>query len=379
MNCSIGNWKHTVLYLTLIVSLLYFIESLISHKLHINYNKIRLKRSPNLPLRFRDDGTFKILQVADMHFGMGMITRCRDVLDSEFEYCSDLNTTRFLRRMIESERPDLIAFTAIGPAIEYGIPWAAVLGNHDHESTLNRLELMTFLSLMDFSVSQINPLVEDETKGDTMRLIDGFGNYRVRVYGAPGSVLANSTVFDLFFFDSGDREIVQGKRTYGWIKESQLRWLQDTSIQGHSQRIHVNPPALAFFHIPILEVRELWYTPFIGQFQEGVACSIVQSGVLQTFVSMGNVKAAFMGHDHVNDFCGTLKGVWFCYGGGFGYHAYGRPNWHRRARVIEAKLGKGRDTWEGIKLIKTWKRLDDEYLSKIDEQVLWETSDSFLK
>ncbi|CAA0410372.1 unnamed protein product [Arabidopsis thaliana] len=397
MNCSIGNWKHTVLYLTLIVSLLYFIESLISHKLHINYNKIRLKRSPNLPLRFRDDGTFKILQVADMHFGMGMITRCRDVLDSEFEYCSDLNTTRFLRRMIESERPDLIAFTgdnifgssttdaaeslleAIGPAIEYGIPWAAVLGNHDHESTLNRLELMTFLSLMDFSVSQINPLVEDETKGDTMRLIDGFGNYRVRVYGAPGSVLANSTVFDLFFFDSGDREIVQGKRTYGWIKESQLRWFQDTSIQGHSQRIHVNPPALAFFHIPILEVRELWYTPFIGQFQEGVACSIVQSGVLQTFVSMGNVKAAFMGHDHVNDFCGTLKGVWFCYGGGFGYHAYGRPNWHRRARVIEAKLGKGRDTWEGIKLIKTWKRLDDEYLSKIDEQVLWETSDSFLK
>jgi len=120
---------------------------------------------------------------------------------------------------------------AIGPAIEYGIPWAAVLGNHDHESTLSRLELMTFLSLMDFSVSQINPLVEDETKGDTMRLIDGFGNYRVRVYGAPGSVLANSTVFDLFFLDSGDREIVQGKRTYGWIKESQLRWLQDTSIQ----------------------------------------------------------------------------------------------------------------------------------------------------
>lgn len=46
-----------------------------------------------------------------MHFGMGIITRCRDVLDSEFEYCSDLNTTRFLRRMIEAERPDLIAFT----------------------------------------------------------------------------------------------------------------------------------------------------------------------------------------------------------------------------------------------------------------------------
>ncbi|ESQ42692.1 hypothetical protein EUTSA_v10013720mg [Eutrema salsugineum] len=401
---SSANWKHTLLYSTLIISLLYIVETLISHKLHINHNKIRLKRSPNLPLRFRDDGTFKILQVADMHYGMGSITRCRDVLDAEFEYCSDLNTTRFLRRMIEAERPDLIAFTgdtifgssttdaaesllqAIGPAIEYGIPWAAILGNHDQESTMNREELMTFLSLMDFSVSQINPPVEDDSdqaERGALRSIDGFGNYRLRVHGAPGSVLSNNTIFDLFFLDSGDRETVQGRRTYGWIKESQLRWLQDTSKQGHNQNV-VNftgdpPSALAFFHIPIPEVRDLWYTPFIGQFQEGVACSIVQSGVLKTFVSMGNVKAAFIGHDHVNDFCGNLKGVWFCYGGGFGYHAYGRPYWHRRARVIEAKLGKGRDTWTGVERIKTWKRLDDEDLSKIDEQVLWEASYTFPK
>ncbi|KAF2571668.1 hypothetical protein F2Q70_00005305 [Brassica cretica] len=396
-----ANWKHTILYLTLIISLIYSIETLISHKLHINHNQIRLKRSPNLPLRFRDDGTFKILQVADMHFGMGSITRCIDVTDAEYGYCSDLNTTRFLRRMIEAERPDLIAFTgdnifgssttdaaesllqAIGPAIEYGIPWAAILGNHDQESTMNRAELMTFLSLMDFSVSQINPPLEDGSERGALRSIDGFGNYRLRVHGAPGSVLSNSTVFDLFFLDSGDRETVQGRRTYGWIKDSQLSWLQDASKQGLKQNMgnfSSNPdPALAFFHIPIPEVRDLWYTPFIGQFQEGVACSIVQSGVLSTFLSMGNVKAAFIGHDHVNDFCGNLKGVWFCYGGGFGYHAYGRRNWHRRARLIEAKLGKGKDTWTGVQRIKTWKRLDDGDLSKIDEQVLWEASYSFLK
>ncbi|CAG7910277.1 unnamed protein product [Brassica rapa] len=394
------NWKHTILYLTLIISLLYSIETLISRKLHVNHNQIRLKRSPNLPLRFRDDGTFKILQVADMHFGMGSITRCRDVADAEYGYCSDLNTTRFLRRMIEAERPDLIAFTgdnifgssttdaaesllqAIGPAIEYGIPWAAILGNHDQESTMNRAELMTFLSLMDFSVSQINPPLEDGSDRGALRSIDGFGNYRLRVHGASGSVLSNSTVFDLFFLDSGDRETVQGRRTYGWIKDSQLSWLQDASKQQDSltSKQGLNPdPALAFFHIPIPEVRDLWYTPFIGQFQEGVACSIVQSGVLNTFLSMGNVKAAFIGHDHVNDFCGNLKGVWFCYGGGFGYHAYGRRNWHRRARLIEAKLGKGKDTWTGVQRIKTWKRLDDGDLSKIDEQVLWEASYSFLK
>ena len=48
-----------------------------------------------------------------MHYGNGAVTRCRDVLESEFEHCSDLNTTRFLRRLIEVEKPDFVAFTGI--------------------------------------------------------------------------------------------------------------------------------------------------------------------------------------------------------------------------------------------------------------------------
>lgn len=31
----------------------------------------------------------------------------------ELDRCSDLNTTRFLRRVIDAEKPDLIAFTGI--------------------------------------------------------------------------------------------------------------------------------------------------------------------------------------------------------------------------------------------------------------------------
>lgn len=48
-----------------------------------------------------------------MHYGNGITTRCRDVLATEFDYCSDLNTTRFLKRMIEAEKPDFVAFTGI--------------------------------------------------------------------------------------------------------------------------------------------------------------------------------------------------------------------------------------------------------------------------
>ncbi|KAJ6747230.1 INACTIVE PURPLE ACID PHOSPHATASE 28-RELATED [Salix koriyanagi] len=395
---------YSLLYLTLILTILFSLHTQIAHKLLIGKHPLHLKKTPHLPLRFNSDGTFKILQVADMHYGTGVLTSCKDVLASEFHYCSDLNTTHFLKRIIEAEKPDFIAFTgdnifgsstpdaaesllrAFAPAMESGLPWAAVLGNHDQESTMTRLELMSFISLLDYSVSQTNPSVEDASsaaKGNTITDIDGFGNYNLRVYGAPGSHSANSTVLDLFFLDSGDREVVQGVRTYGWIKESQLRWLHGVSkgYQGRKEDSHLlkgsssatpTPCALAFFHIPIPEVRQLYYQKIIGQFQEGVACSSVNSGVLQALVSMGDVKAVFMGHDHKNDFCGNLESIWFCYGGGFGYHAYGIAGWPRRARVILAELEKGENSWMGMERIRTWKRLDDEKLSRLDEQVLWE-------
>lgn len=52
-----------------------------------------------------------LMKVADMHYGNGGLTRCRDVLDSEFAHCSDHNTSLFLKRMIQAEKPDFIAFT----------------------------------------------------------------------------------------------------------------------------------------------------------------------------------------------------------------------------------------------------------------------------
>ncbi|CAI8589884.1 unnamed protein product [Vicia faba] len=387
------NWKNSLLYLTFIITIVHLTrQTNFSRKLTIDTKTVRIKKTSDLPLRFRSDGTFKILQVADMHYGNGILTRCKDVLASEFEFCSDLNTTRFLKRIIHAESPDFIAFTgdnifepsssdaaeslfqAFGPAMESRLPWAAILGNHDQESNLNREELMSLISLMDYSVSQVNP---SDAK------IDGFGNYNLRVYGALGSMLANSSVLNLFFLDSGERITYQGLRTYDWIKDSQLHWLRHVSHEPEGQEqdppqsndhdtTPISPPALAFFHIPIPEVRNLFYEKIVGQFQEGVACSRVNSPVLPTLVSMGDVKAVFIGHDHKNDFCGKLDGIWFCYGGGFGYHAYGKTGWPRRARIILAELEKGKNSWTQVQRITTWKRLDDEKLSKIDEQILWD-------
>lgn len=368
----VRQWLLAFLYLAAVLGIVRVIDT--HHRRRLDPLPLHVQKKPPLPLRFGADGSFKILQVADLHFGSGATTRCRDVEPRSRSGCSDLNSTRFLRRLIAAERPDFIAFTgdnvfgsssadvaeslfaAFAPAAEARIPWAAVLGNHDHEgSSLSRQEIIFLASLMDYSVSRVFPQ-------DYADPIHGFGNYKLRVEYNNNTTTA-APVMELIFLDSGHRATVDGRRTYGWIQDSQLRWL--LSDPGNA------PHRLAFFHIPIPEMRRHFHVGNVlgGSFQEGVACSAVDSGVLRSLQSLGGVRAAFFGHDHLNDFCGSLAGIWFCYGGGFGYHGYGRRGWARRGRLIHALLDPTRTRLQSL---RTWKRLDDPLLSPLDHLVLWE-------
>lgn len=134
-------------------------------------------------------------------------------------------------------------------------------------------------------------------------------------------------------------------------------------------------PGLAYFHIPLPEYASFDSSNFTGVKQEGISSASVNSGFFTTLVEAGDVKAVFTGHDHVNDFCGKLTSIHLCYAGGFGYHAYGKAGWSRRARVVVVSLEKAENgRWEDVKSIKTWKRLDDHNLTGIDGQVLWSKS-----
>jgi hypothetical protein len=131
-------------------------------------------------------------------------------------------------------------------------------------------------------------------------------------------------------------------------------------------------PGLVFFHIPLPEFSSFTAANFTGVKQEGISSASINSGFFASMVEAGDVRAAFVGHDHINDFCGKLSGIQLCYAGGFGYHAYGKAGWSRRARVVSVQLEKtDNGEWRGVKSIKTWKRLDDKHLSTIDSQVLW--------
>ena len=47
-----------------------------------------------------------------MHFENGANTKCNSLTTAQQQWpCTDLNTTDFLRRLIELENPDLVVFT----------------------------------------------------------------------------------------------------------------------------------------------------------------------------------------------------------------------------------------------------------------------------
>ncbi|ESQ28230.1 hypothetical protein EUTSA_v10018823mg [Eutrema salsugineum] len=318
-----------------------------------------------------------------MHYGFGKETPCTDVLLEERPYCSDLNTTSFLQRTIASEKPDLIVFSgdnvfglcetsdvaktmkmAFAPAIESGIPWVAILGNHDQEGDMTRETLMKYISKMPNSLSQVNP------PDAWVHKIDGFGNYNLIVEGPFGSPLFFKSILNLYLLDGGDYVKLDGfSFKYDYVKTSQQNWYEHTSKWLENS----SAPGLVFLHIPMPEFAQFTKpTEMTGVRQEPTCSPPINSGFFTKLVERGDVKAVFSGHDHINDFCAQINGINLCYAGGAGYHGYGMPGWARRVRVVEAQLEKtiyGR--WGAVDTIKTWKRLDDRNHSLIDTQLLW--------
>ncbi|KAJ3690719.1 hypothetical protein LUZ61_019883 [Rhynchospora tenuis] len=274
-------------------------------------------------LRFDNkSGEFKIVQVADMHYANGRWTGCLDVFPDQVSTCSDLNTTDFLYRIIRAENPDLVVFTGdniyghdtIDPVKSMNMAFDPVVAlKLPWAAVLGNHDQESYLSreaVMRHITTMPYTLSRLNPNGSK---IDGYGNYNIEISGPEGSPLVNKSVLNLYFLDSGDYSKVQSIHGYGWIKLSQQVWFQKTSLQ---------------------------------------------------------LQKVYKRHDHLNDFCGNLTGIQLCYAGGFGYHASGKAGWPRRTRVVSAFLEKTADgQWGGVESIKTWKRLDDQYLSARDPLV----------
>lgn len=187
--------------------------------------------------KFRPDGTFKILQLADLHLSVEE-EPCRDVSWETPEHpCSSVNDTMALiGRWLDAEKPDLVVFTGdqlngqgsswdpksmapkvFQPVIERKIQWAAILGNHDSQSgPLSRPEVQQLFTRLPYSLTRVGPA----------QLHDGVGagNYYIKLLSPTPD---QTNVFNLYFLDSGDTEtrISWGiHKNYDSIRKDQIDW-----------------------------------------------------------------------------------------------------------------------------------------------------------
>ncbi|WVW78226.1 hypothetical protein I302_100178 [Kwoniella bestiolae CBS 10118] len=184
--------------------------------------------------KFHKDGTFKIMQIADLHYSVGE-GQCKD---TDKTPCSgDSDTAQWLGEALDAEKPDLVVFSGdqlngqstsydsrsvlakfAKPVIEREIPWVAIFGNHDSEIAGDRAEQMRALQHLPYSLARAGP-----------RDVDGVGNYYIKLHSADG---ANMHIFTLYFLDSHARQkqkLPWKVPDYDYLKESQIEWYRNVS------------------------------------------------------------------------------------------------------------------------------------------------------
>ena len=296
-------------------------------------------------LAFRD-GKFKILQLTDLHLAF--------VEDRTAKADATLGV---IRRLLAAEKPDLTILTGdlitadpttlsgglpeawaklAEPFAEAKLPFAVTFGNHDHERKETTAEQLVMIQKSPWNVT---------FSQDTS--LSGAGNCAIPVYGADGKPARR-----IWLFDSHSYPAQSGLSAYDWIKNDQIQWYRKTSEKIEKES-GGRTPSLAFFHIPVPEFWRVHHAEeTLGIGNEDVCAPELNSGLFTALIERGDVDGVFVGHDHVNDYIASYKGVALAYGRKTGEDSYG--DLARGGRIIE---------WtEGTAGFKTYITIGDERL-----------------
>jgi len=261
-------------------------------------------------LRFREDGTFKILQLTDMHIR----SFNKEQADEVYER---------IKYSAKTEKPDLIVLTGdnvtVNPAApeirrlvsvldSCRIPWVATFGNHDGQQELTKAQMSSIYASGKYTLNTLND------KGELADL-------QIEILSSKGKKKA----FYIFCMDSHSYTDVLGKECYDWFTKEQVEWLRQCCLKRTSADGKV-APSLAFFHIPLSEyvdASEQNANPreggnprgvFNGIRGESVCCGGLNTGMFAAMRETGSVIGVSVGHDHDNDFISIYSGIALCYG-----------------------------------------------------------------
>lgn len=276
------------------------------------------------------EGKLKIVQLTDIHW------------DPQSKNCAQ--TAKTIETVLALEKPDIAMLTgdvvtekpgpegwkAIIALLEKAqVPFTVMMGNHDAE-VMPKREIYDLLAQSPYFIGEKGPAT-----------IHGCGNYVVPVYGADHKTAKAL----LYCIDSNDYPESKDYGTYDWIHFDQIAWYRQTSARFTKENGDNPLPALAFFHIALPEYDAIPNNgTMLGEKNEGSGASKINSGLFASFIEMGDIMGAFVGHDHDNDFIGTHYQIALAYGRVTGTDAYG--DLERGMRVIELKENeRSFDTW----------------------------------
>lgn len=288
-------------------------------------------------LKFNGDGTFKIAQFTDIHL--------RWKSPEPFQ-----NTIGQISRMLDTEKPDLVVFTGdivtsrcadtawrevFKPLAERNIPFVVSFGNHDREQDISAKDMADII--MSFPTN-LNT-AESGTLDDQAIEIMSHDGTKVSAL--------------IYSFDSNDYSTDREKGGYGWFSPSQVINYVETSRKYTEGNGGVPLPALAFFHIALLEHNQAYNEHHTaGTRGEDECPGELNTGMFGAFHECGDVMGVFVGHDHDNDYTAVKDGIVLGFGTFSGStDPYGKTtytNYHSGARMFELKEGKHSFT--------TWKR-----------------------
>ncbi|MDR3228045.1 MAG: metallophosphoesterase family protein [Puniceicoccales bacterium] len=336
--------------------------------------------SPKPVLRFRADGTFKIVQFTDTHYQIRNGKNGKSLVGTE-------ETLAHLREALEAERPDLVVFTGdnvltrpqkrgwddlLDVPERLGIPYAVVLGNHDDEHDWNRVQILQYVSAKPHCLAVRGPAE-----------LPGAGNYALPIGGKDGATADAATTATapaavVYCFDSHSYRRVGKKRFpgYDYIRVEQVAWYRGQSAAFTQANGGKPLPALAFFHIPLQEYAllhvpadkgryagaERFYaskSPVFGTVTKKPGAGWLNGGAFAAFVECGDVMGVFVGHDHNNDYVGSHNGVAL---------GFGRCGGHIKSTNNHLGLG------SRVFVLREGKREFETWLREASGKTLWRVS-----
>ncbi len=306
---------------------------------------------------FTTDRDFKVLQITDIHLGGGFMSSGKDKM-----------TLNAVAAMITREKPDLVIATgdiaypvpfqagtfnnkssakAFANLMEtLGVYWTVNFGNHDTEaySYYTREEISEFYSDDDFKYCLFEAGPEE---------VDGYGNHVIEVKNSDGIITQAFIMMDSHSYTDGDILGIQWK--YDNIHDNQVEWYESEILRMNSEngaateqmpkaqqselkQTYGTVKSLAFFHIPLVEMKDAWtefsendfqdtenfeyISGIIGETGKRVYCGIGEDNLFEKMLELNSTKAMFNGHDHYNNTTFKYKDIIFSYGYSVDYLAY---------------------------------------------------------